>query len=1000
MFGIVMSTLTGVIGVSAAEAVYTEPASILYSGKCSETVSWQIDSTGVLSIYGTGAMPDYSSTTSMPWYGYISIVNKIEIQEGVTYVGNNAFYDFSNVTEISLPSSLTALGKSSFKLCTKIENVILPEGLTEIGNAAFHGCTGIKNVSIPSTLQTIGNVAFSDCQYLEKIEWNAVKAADLASDNYVFSRAGKNSESLEVIIGDTVESVPNYLFFPKQNYEANITSVIFGKNLKRIGDAAFRSCTGIENIILPEGLTEIGYMAFHYCMGAKTIVIPSTLKVLGNNSFTDCQYLEKIEWNAVSAADLINENYAFSRAGKKSERLEVIIGDTVEYVPSYLFYSKQNYETNITSVTFGKNLKKIGDAAFRSCIGIENIILPEGLTEIGYMAFHYCLGAKKIVIPSTLEVLGNNSFTDCQALERLEYNAVNVPDLEMSNYVFGRAGRTSGNLEVIFGDKVTHIPARLLYPQAINNYNAAPAVTSVTMWDSVKSVGEYAFYIRILNGTESEYPLQTVKFYGTSSEWKSINFADGNTYITNLTPTYYTAKYTVKFVDYDGTELKTDIVKNGSDATAPENPTRDGYTFVGWDFNFTKVKSNLTVTAQYEAISATTYTVKFVDYDGTELKTENVNEGGSATAPENPTREGYTFTGWDVEFDNITSDLTVTAQYEEIKYKVTFTDYNGTVLKEEEIAVGGDATPPENPSRTGYTFTGWDSAYTNIQAETVVTALYKGNEYILSFDGGNDEEYETMTVTYGSLYGELPTPAKEGFVFAGWYTEAGVLITANTTVNINENHTVTARWADPGNKYIKVSSALAKSGETVTLTVTADENINMAIGGMYIDYDRDMLALEKCEFGELLGSTSNQYNENKVTEGKTKLYVSFVGTENITAGGTLFTLTFKVNENTVNDTTIPVAVEISQLYADDESVIAVNTTDGSVWVVNYETGDVSQNGSIDLIDALRIMQYDVGLRTFNAAEKYLGDVNADGDVDIVDAFLIQKYDAGLIDKFE
>lgn len=1000
-FGIVMSAWTGAIGVSAEEAVYTETASILGSGKCSDTVSWQVDSEGVLKVYGTGVMPDYSSETAMPWYGYISKVKEIEIGEGITYVGQNAFYGFSNATNITIPSTVEEIGQYAFKLCTSIEEVILPEGLTKIGSVAFHGCTGIKHILIPSTLQTIGNVAFSDCRNLEKLEWNAVSAGDVAYANYIFSRAGKDSGNLEVIFGDTVEYIPNYLFFPNDNYETNITSVKFGSGLKKIGEYAFKSCADIESVILPEGLTEIGSMAFHGCTGIKNISIPSTLKTINNHAFGGCEYLEKLEWNAVSADDVAYDNYIFSKAGKNSENFEVIIGDEVEYIPASIFYPKTNYETNIKSVKFGKNLKKIGKYAFKACENLESVILPEGLTEIGEQAFHGCSGIKNISIPSTLEVISNYAFTGCLSLEKLEWNAVNVPDFEASNYIFSKAGRNSGNLEVIFGDKVTHIPAKIFYPRAIENYNGAPAVKTVTMWNSVKSIGEYAFYIKILNDTTYEYPLEKINFYGSSSDWKAINVATGNTLLTNITPTYYTAEFTVKFVDHDGTELKTDIVKNGSDATEPEKPTRDGYTFVGWDVNFTNVKSNLTVTAQYDAIpTPATYTVKFVDYDETVLKTETVDAGGSATAPEDPTRDGHTFTGWDVKFDNVTSDLTVTAQYEEIKYTVKFTDYNGTVLKEEEVSAGGDATPPEVSDRTGYTFAGWDSGYTNIQEETVVTALYKGNEYTLSFDGGNDEEYETMSVIYGSLYGELPTPEKEGFVFAGWYTEAGVLITANTTVNTAESHTLTARWADPGSKYIKVSSELAKSGETVTLTVTADENINMAIGGMYIDYDRDTLSLEKCEFGEMLDNTSKTYNENKVVDEKTKLYVSFVGTENITAGGTLFSLTFKVNENAANDTIIPVAVEISQLYDADETVIAVNTTDGSVWIVNYEIGDVSQNGNIDLIDALRIMQYDVGLRTFNAAEKYLGDVNADGDVDIVDAFLIQKYDAGLMDKFE
>ena len=108
-----------------------------------------------------------------------------------------------------------------------------------------------------------------------------------------------------------------------------------------------------------------------------------------------------------------------------------------------------------------------------------------------------------------------------------------------------------------------------------------------------------------------------------------------------------------------------------------------------------------------------------------------MEEGGSATAPANPTREGYTFTGWDKAFNNITANTVVTAQYTQNPvvnyYTVTFKDWDGTVLKTEQVAEGESATAPNNPTRTGYTFTGWDKAFNNITANTVVTAQYTQN---------------------------------------------------------------------------------------------------------------------------------------------------------------------------------------------------------------------------------------------------------------------------------
>lgn len=141
--------------------------------------------------------------------------------------------------------------------------------------------------------------------------------------------------------------------------------------------------------------------------------------------------------------------------------------------------------------------------------------------------------------------------------------------------------------------------------------------------------------------------------------------ASGTVTFSNLvyTVTYEEPKvyYTVTFVDWDGTTLKTQTVEEGSSAIAPSNPTREGYTFTGWDVNYSNITSNLTVAAQY---TIATYTVTFVDWDGTVLKTENVEHGSSATAPSNPTRDGYIFTGWNKSYTNVTSNLTITALYE------------------------------------------------------------------------------------------------------------------------------------------------------------------------------------------------------------------------------------------------------------------------------------------------------------------------------------------------
>lgn len=125
-------------------------------------------------------------------------------------------------------------------------------------------------------------------------------------------------------------------------------------------------------------------------------------------------------------------------------------------------------------------------------------------------------------------------------------------------------------------------------------------------------------------------------------------------------------KFKVVFKDYYGTVLKEEYVSSGESADPPTAPILQGYVFVGWDGSCTDITSDVTLTALYIPGSpdTTTYTVRFVDYDDVVLKVETVPKGTAATAPGNPLRTGYEFIGWDMPFDEVTSDLVVKAQYE------------------------------------------------------------------------------------------------------------------------------------------------------------------------------------------------------------------------------------------------------------------------------------------------------------------------------------------------
>ncbi len=223
--------------------------------------------------------------------------------------------------------------------------------------------------------------------------------------------------------------------------------------------------------------------------------------------------------------------------------------------------------------------------------------------------------------------------------------------------------------------------------------------------------------------------------------------------------------YTVRFRDWDGHLLKTESVPHGAAATAPADPIRTGYTFSGWDDSFDHVTADFTVWAQY---TLNHYTVEFRDWNGALLKSESVAHGGAATAPANPTRPNHSFSGWDKPFGNVTAALTVTAQYAINHYMVEFRDWNGALLKSESVAHGGAATAPADPSRTGYSFSGWDVPFGNVTAALTVTAQYAINHYTVEFRDWNGALLKSESVAHGGAATAPADPIRTGYSFSGW----------------------------------------------------------------------------------------------------------------------------------------------------------------------------------------------------------------------------------------
>ncbi|WP_171056170.1 InlB B-repeat-containing protein, partial [Paenibacillus sinopodophylli] len=249
--------------------------------------------------------------------------------------------------------------------------------------------------------------------------------------------------------------------------------------------------------------------------------------------------------------------------------------------------------------------------------------------------------------------------------------------------------------------------------------------------------------------------------------------------------------YTVTFKDWDGDVLKTELVNTGSDATAPASPTRTGYTFTGWDTAFTNVTASTVVTAEY-AINQ--YTISFNSNAGSAVADVQADYGTKIAAPTAPTRVGYTFHGWykEVGLTNVWNfsvdmvpavGITLYAKWSIQTHTVTFKNWNGDTLKTDTVDYGSGAAAPADPTRTGYTFTGWDTAFTNVTANTVVTAEYAINQYTISFNSNAGSAVADIQADYGTKIAAPTAPTRVGYTFDGWYKEAGLTNVWNFNVD-------------------------------------------------------------------------------------------------------------------------------------------------------------------------------------------------------------------------
>jgi len=233
-------------------------------------------------------------------------------------------------------------------------------------------------------------------------------------------------------------------------------------------------------------------------------------------------------------------------------------------------------------------------------------------------------------------------------------------------------------------------------------------------------------------------------------------------------------QYTITFDTNGGSEIAPITQDYGTEITAPDNPTRKGYTFKGWDKEIPKTMpaENMTVKAQWKINQ---YTITFDTNGGSEIAPITQDYGTEITAPDNPTRKGYTFKGWDKEIPETmpAGNITVKAQWEINQYTITFDTNGGSEIPPITQNYGTEITAPDSPTRKGYTFKGWDKEIPEtMPAENItVKAQWEINQYTITFDTNGGSEIAPITQDYGTEITAPDNPTRKGYTFKGWDKE-------------------------------------------------------------------------------------------------------------------------------------------------------------------------------------------------------------------------------------
>ncbi len=421
-------------------------------------------------------------------------ISSITIPSGVTLLGKSAFAR-TKLVSVTVPSNVKRISENCFSHCKELKTVIIENGVEYIESRAFFSAGPIESIVIPESMVEITYDAFEDVKTINNVFFNAIcYEYDQYSYDDNINTNGNQDENYVVTIN------PYGRFADIFGYDTQVNKLTVGKSVKYLPTEFLWEAT-VGEVILPDNLVAIGEYAFNSCTVNKPLDIPESVDIICHAAFAGAiipeitlpRNLKNVEKSAFYAVEIENINYNCINCKFETTSKTEIEG---------IYKSPFADNSSVKNIVIGDSVEKIPDFLFCSLPNLENVNLHSGITSIGKGAFAFS-GVKSVTGLENLEEIEDYTFNNCQNL--IEFDMSNIKVTDIGYYAFANSGLASFNgsdlLESI-GDgcfegctnlKAVNLGNKIMLIGA-NAFANCTSLTEITIPDSVKNIGSKAFY--------------------------------------------------------------------------------------------------------------------------------------------------------------------------------------------------------------------------------------------------------------------------------------------------------------------------------------------------------------------------------------------------------------------------------------------------------------------------------------------------------------------------